>query len=54
MVMANEHLLRELNAPLFGHIAATLRDARGYFLRSRLQPNRTAPRAAPPMADREI
>lgn len=31
-VMANEHVLRELNVPLFGHIAATLRDARGYFL----------------------
>ncbi|MFD4903415.1 DUF3500 domain-containing protein [Streptomyces sp. NPDC058411] len=31
-VMANEHLLRELNLPVFGHVAATLRDARGYFL----------------------
>ena len=31
-VMANEHLLRELNLPLFGHTAATFRDARGYFL----------------------
>ncbi|MFE6365673.1 DUF3500 domain-containing protein [Streptomyces sp. NPDC057806] len=31
-VMANEHVLRELNQPLFGHIAATFRDARGYFL----------------------
>ncbi|MFG3133207.1 DUF3500 domain-containing protein [Streptomyces tendae] len=31
-VMANEHVLRELNLPLFGHVAATLRDARGYFL----------------------
>lgn len=31
-VMTNEHVLRELNVPLFGHIAATLRDARGYFL----------------------
>ncbi|MGW2282904.1 DUF3500 domain-containing protein [Streptomyces sp. NPDC001770] len=31
-VMANEHVLRELNLPLFGHIAATFRDARGYFL----------------------
>ncbi len=30
-VMANEHILRELNLPLFGHVAATLRDARGYF-----------------------
>jgi hypothetical protein len=31
-VMANEHVLRELNLPVFGHIAATFRDARGYFL----------------------
>lgn len=31
-VMANEHVLRELNQPLFGHVAATFRDARGYFL----------------------
>ncbi|MFJ9062210.1 DUF3500 domain-containing protein [Streptomyces sp. NPDC102409] len=31
-VMSNEHVLRELNQPLFGHVAATLRDARGYFL----------------------
>ncbi len=31
-VMANEHLLRELNLPVFGHVAATFRDARGYFL----------------------
>ena len=31
-VMANEHVLRELNLPAFGHIAATFRDARGYFL----------------------
>ncbi|NEA44030.1 DUF3500 domain-containing protein [Streptomyces sp. SID11385] len=31
-VMANEHVLRELNLPVFGHVAATLRDARGYFL----------------------
>ncbi|HEX4787061.1 MAG TPA: DUF3500 domain-containing protein [Actinospica sp.] len=31
-VMANEHVLRELNVPVFGHVAATLRDARGYFL----------------------
>lgn len=31
-VMANEHVLRELNLPLFGHTAATFRDARGYFL----------------------
>ena len=31
-VMSNEHILRELNLPLFGHIAATFRDPRGYFL----------------------
>jgi hypothetical protein len=31
-VMANEHVLREYNLPIFGHIAATFRDARGYFL----------------------
>ncbi|MDX6739535.1 DUF3500 domain-containing protein [Actinocorallia sp. A-T 12471] len=31
-VMANEHVLRELNLPLFGHIAPTFRDAGGYFL----------------------
>jgi hypothetical protein len=31
-VMANEHVLRELNLPIFGHVAATFRDARGYFL----------------------
>lgn len=31
-VMTNEHVLRELNLPLFGHVAATFRDARGYFL----------------------
>ena len=31
-VMANEHVLRELNQGLFGHIAPTFRDARGYFL----------------------
>lgn len=31
-IMANEHLLRELNLPVFGHVAATFRDARGYFL----------------------
>ncbi len=31
-VMANEHVLRELNLPVFGHTAATFRDARGYFL----------------------
>ncbi|MFF1924566.1 DUF3500 domain-containing protein [Streptomyces sp. NPDC058221] len=31
-VMTNEHVLRELNLPVFGHVAATLRDARGYFL----------------------
>ncbi|MDQ2852783.1 MAG: DUF3500 domain-containing protein [Actinomycetota bacterium] len=31
-VMANEHVLRELNLPVFGHVAATFRDARGYFL----------------------
>jgi hypothetical protein len=30
-VMANEHLLRELNLQLFGHVAGTFRDARGYF-----------------------
>ncbi|MFJ8748753.1 DUF3500 domain-containing protein [Streptomyces sp. NPDC102441] len=31
-VMSNEHVLRELNLPLFGHIAPIFRDARGYFL----------------------
>ncbi|WP_103339933.1 DUF3500 domain-containing protein [Amycolatopsis sp. CA-126428] len=31
-VMSNEHVLRELNLPVFGHVAATFRDARGYFL----------------------
>ncbi|WP_052457471.1 DUF3500 domain-containing protein [Streptomyces sp. AcH 505] len=31
-VMTNEHVLRELNLPVFGHIAATFRDARGYYL----------------------
>ena len=31
-VMANEHVLRELNQAVFGHIAPTFRDARGYFL----------------------
>lgn len=31
-VMTNEHVLRELNLPVFGHVAATFRDARGYFL----------------------
>ena len=31
-VMANEHVLRELNVPVFGHVAATFRDARGFFL----------------------
>ncbi len=31
-VMANEHVLRELNLPVFGNVAATFRDARGYFL----------------------
>jgi Protein of unknown function (DUF3500) len=31
-VMVNEHVLRELNLPVFGHVAATFRDARGYFL----------------------
>jgi Protein of unknown function (DUF3500) len=31
-VMVNEHLLRELNLPVFGHVASTFRDARGYFL----------------------
>jgi hypothetical protein len=30
-VMANEHVLRELNQPVFGHVAATFRDPRGYF-----------------------
>jgi hypothetical protein len=30
-VMSNEHVLRELNLPVFGHVAATFRDARGYF-----------------------
>jgi hypothetical protein len=31
-VMSNENVLRELNLPVFGHVAATFRDARGYFL----------------------
>ncbi len=31
-VMANEHVLRELNQPVFGHVAGTFRDPRGYFL----------------------
>ena len=31
-VMANEHVLRELNAPMFGHVAAHFRDPEGYFL----------------------
>ena len=31
-VMTNEHVLRELNLPVFGHIAGSFRDARGYFL----------------------
>ncbi|MCX5535806.1 DUF3500 domain-containing protein [Streptomyces sp. NBC_00006] len=31
-VMSNEHVLRELNLPVFGHVAATFRDPRGYFL----------------------
>lgn len=31
-VMANEHVLRELQIPIFGHVAATFRDAGGYFL----------------------
>ncbi|MEU3509701.1 DUF3500 domain-containing protein [Streptomyces longwoodensis] len=31
-VMTNEHVLRELNLPAFGHIAPVFRDARGYFL----------------------
>ena len=31
-VMANEHVLREINLQVFGHIAATFRDARAYFL----------------------
>jgi uncharacterized protein DUF3500 len=30
-VMANEHVLRELNQRVFGHVAPTFRDARGYF-----------------------
>lgn len=31
-VMSLEHVLRELNAPLFGHVAAHFRDPDGYFL----------------------
>ncbi len=31
-VMTNEHVLRELNLPVFGLTATTFRDARGYFL----------------------
>lgn len=31
-VMANEHVLRELNQPVLGHVAVTFRDPRGYFL----------------------
>ena len=31
-VMANENVLRELNQDVFGHVAATFRDSRGYFL----------------------
>ena len=31
-VMSLEHVLRELNAPLFGHVAAHFRDPEGYFL----------------------
>ena len=30
-VMANEHVLRELNQPVFRHVAATFRDPRNYF-----------------------
>ncbi|MEU3461098.1 DUF3500 domain-containing protein [Streptomyces sp. NPDC006733] len=42
-VMTNEHVLRELNLPVFGHIAPTFRDARGYFLTffGRPQPDAT-------------
>lgn len=31
-VMSLEHVLRELNAPVFGHVAAHFRDPEGYFL----------------------
>jgi len=31
-VMSLEHVLRELNAPAFGHVAAHFRDPEGYFL----------------------
>lgn len=31
-VIANEHLLRELDLPSLGHVAATFRDPLGYFL----------------------
>lgn len=31
-VMSLEHVLRELNAPVFGHVAADFRDPEGYFL----------------------
>ena len=31
-VMSLEHVLRELNAPVFGHVAAHFRDPDGYFL----------------------
>lgn len=31
-VMSNEHILREKDLAVFGHVAATFRDARGYFL----------------------
>src|SRR3954471_12133254 len=31
-VMSLEHVLRELNAPMFGHVAAHFRDPEGYFL----------------------
>jgi hypothetical protein len=31
-VMSLEHILRELNAPVFGHVAAHFRDPEGYFL----------------------
>ena len=31
-VMSLEHVLRELNEPVFGHVAAHFRDPEGYFL----------------------
>ena len=42
-VMTNEHVLRELNTSMFGQVAATFRDARGYFLTlfGRPQPDTT-------------